>query len=270
MTLVCANLEEKILQFKLEDETNSKILQPEEFSHYCNQRRLTYLQLGREIENERKDIFHQILAPLKIKPIVKRDLKTIIGGLSLGIIVGPFSLLAISGYLGYKSLFKIETKHGDQYTMFGLAIPLTELGYAISEIRNPKPIAYKITNKSYLKTNNISKNRLGISLISESNEIFNPDYIKIKGDNTYPLELHFPNGISFSLNTGFNNTNSLESKKNNLFYFEADQLQIEKLEQFKKITQIYIETYNQLDTLENVQYPRLIEPTPNWVKATAL
>lgn len=267
-TITFENLEEKLQKYREEDRNNSQILTTEDFSHYCNQRRVFYVQLGREIGVEREFLFHKILEPLEIKPIVKRDLKTIIGGLSFGIIGAPFSILGILGYYGYKSLPKVESKHGDQYTLFGLAIPLIVLGYAISEIRNPKPIAYKIKNKNNLESNNISKTKIGISLLNQIKEGLNPDYIGIGVDGAYPIKLHLSDDISFSLSSGFNNT---EYKEDATFYFKADQLLIEKFEQFRKISKAYVENYNQLETLENITYPRLINnPNPNWVKATAL
>ena len=268
-TIPFENLEEKLMKYREEDRNNSQILTTEDFSHYCNQRRLFYIQLGREIGKEREKLFYEILEPLKIKPIVKRDFKTIIGGLSIGIIGGPFSLLAVSGYHGFKKLFKKESKHGDQYTLLSLAIPLIGLGYAIREIKNPNPIGYKITNKDKLNPNNISENSLGISLTKSNNLTFNPDYIK--QENNYPIELHFSNNRSFSLNNGFNEVNSTEDRKKSVLYFEANPELIEKFEMYRKISKAYVETYNQLESFDKTTYPRLINnPNNKWIKATAL
>ncbi len=270
-TIPFENLEEKLMKYREEDRNNSILLENLDYFSYSNERRELYENLIIEISRNQSKIFHEILEPLKIKPIVKRDLKTIIGGISLGIIGGPFSLLAISGYFGFKKLFRIKSEHGDQYTLMGISFPLIALGVAISEIKNPLPIAYKITNKANLKSNNISKTRVEITLLTPSKDDLNPDYIQIDKYGSYPIELHFSDDTSYSLRDDFKQKKSQEIKTGPRYYFEANFELIEKLQIFSKHYNLLQENNNLLTKLRIEKYPRLMNnPNPNWVKATAL
>lgn len=264
-------LEEKIRNYGIEDINCSNLLTPDEFLLHCNQRRLFYLNLGRDIEREREKLFYEILEPLKIKPIVKRDLKTILFGTAIATLA-PISIVALITNSAIKYIFKTKPKHSDQYTTLVLAIPLFELQSTIKEITNPTPIAYKIKNKDKLKTNNSKQNTIGISLIKPNNLTFNADYIKVEQENEYPIELHFSNNTSFSLNKGFNEINSTEYIKKSILYFEANPELIEKFEIYSKISKAYVEIYNQLESFEKETFLRSIKANPhNWkLKAVSL